>query len=547
MERAVRSAPSVDLCDLDPTGVCDAAGKVVENAANNAGEQFMRYLIESSLTGLDNILRLMSQTWFLVPSPTVGGQGGGTAQALQDMNGSLLWLTSALMLVSGMVAIMRMMASLQVSDGRLVLRMLFNVIATTSLVTTVTAMLIQFGDAFSPWIINTLGQTGNTADRTNAFSELLGMTPAGKDAAAAAAPSWMLDSGLLTLVLVVLTGIGAFMQGAFMVVRAPLIIILLGFMPLFAATTTTRQGQARFEKALAWLMAFVLYKPVAAIIYAMGLRLMKGDGTEDNPLMQWMWGMVVIIFAALALPALIKLFVPEAAVGSSNAFSGATGVAAGGAAVMGVAALGGAALTAGGSMAAGGAAAGAAGSGGMGAMQPPPAGMNMGGTGGPSGGGTGGPSGGLGMPGGNPSVDAGGSSQGTGAAQSVANSVGEMSDGSAMGGGSSGAGTAPPMGGQAMPAGQSSGAEPVAAVAVERPSPEPSGANSSGGGGADQESARPVSGNRPAQGAGPVRQPVARPAGTRAKQRAARATRMAGGATVGAGAFASRAATDMGQ
>lgn len=47
-----------------------------------------------------------------------------------------------------------------------------------------------------------------------------------------------------------------------------MIIILAGVLPLTAAGSTTEAGKATFYKTTAWLLAFVLYKPVAAIIYA---------------------------------------------------------------------------------------------------------------------------------------------------------------------------------------------------------------------------------------------------------------------------------------
>ena len=62
-------------------------------------------------------------------------------------------------------------------------------------------------------------------------------------------------------------------QIALMVVRGGMLVILAGILPLSASATNTEWGRAWFKKCIAWLIAFILYKPAAAIVYATAFRL----------------------------------------------------------------------------------------------------------------------------------------------------------------------------------------------------------------------------------------------------------------------------------
>ena len=52
-----------------------------------------------------------------------------------------------------------------------------------------------------------------------------------------------------------------------------MLILLLGVLPIAAAATNTEMGRGWFKQIIAWLLAFILYKPVAAIVYATAIRL----------------------------------------------------------------------------------------------------------------------------------------------------------------------------------------------------------------------------------------------------------------------------------
>lgn len=261
--------------------------------------------------------------------------------------------------------------------------------------------------------------------------------------------------GVLPMMLVGLIAVaGGFVQLLFMFLRNAALLVVLGVYPLAAAAHSTPSGRSWFQKLTGWIMALVLFKPMASIVYATAF-LAIADGRD---VMNVILGVVLIVMATLALPALVKLAAPATAA-----------VAAGGGGLAGLAGLGGAVAT--------GALAWQGRSGGGGKDKPPPSmpgnapsgsdpssGPNSNST--PSG-----PPPGQGTP--TPGNAAGGDNTGT-----VAAGTGKAASGAAAGAGAAG-GPA----GVVIAAAAKAGAEAVnkAKGAVEDVSNGPSGAGGGGG------------------------------------------------------------------
>jgi hypothetical protein len=120
-----------------------------------------------------------------------------------------------------------------------------------------------------------------------------------------------LDGTGLAIVLVfgVTAIITCFVQIIMMIVRNGMLVLLVSVLPLAAAATNTEMGKAWFKKVISWLIAFIVYKPVAALIYAAALAL---AGNDDGNMMKVITGVVMMILAVIALPALIRLVAPKA-------------------------------------------------------------------------------------------------------------------------------------------------------------------------------------------------------------------------------------------
>ena len=110
---------------------------------------------------------------------------------------------------------------------------------------------------------------------------------------------------LIAVALTLIVWIGGLVSRIFAYLRAGLLPILVGVAPVWAAMSWTEQGRQAFAKTIGWLIAFLLYKPVAALVLAAGSAIMASGG-GDSEIITLVLTLVVIV----ALPGLIRLIVP---------------------------------------------------------------------------------------------------------------------------------------------------------------------------------------------------------------------------------------------
>lgn len=116
------------------------------------------------------------------------------------------------------------------------------------------------------------------------------------------------DSSFLVLIMAVLVITGTVAQIALMIVRMAMLVILTGTLPLAAAASSTPAGRVWFRKSVGWLLAFVLYKPAAAVVYAAAFSL--SGQKQDNEVVSMVSGVVLIVLACFTLPALMRFAAP---------------------------------------------------------------------------------------------------------------------------------------------------------------------------------------------------------------------------------------------
>jgi len=447
---------------LDFVCLAKAAGGSVASKVTNS---FLDEVRKSAADATTTILKTLGTFWLNIPSPKVSNlsdseltgaaaptnlQASGAAGVLQ---GNLGYLTILAAVVGLIVCGARLGITGRSEHGSEAVKMLVRLIAVTAAGAGIVDILIKGGDVFSPWIISSA--TGAPFDQTAPSlltnEGLLAMTP------------------LLTIIVAIFALFGAGAMVIFMILRGALLIILIAVWPLSASLTSTEQGLQWYKKINAYLIAFVLLKPVASIIYAAGYLLIK-DGHEFqttdpgvSALMASLTGMAILAVAGLSLPALLRFVAPATASGS-GAMTGA--------AVMGAAvAVGAAAVTMGAGAVAGGATTGAGGASGGGASGAASASSGGAGAGaGGGGGGTGG--GGTGGGGGGPSGST------------------EPAGGGGGGGPTGGGGGGAPAGGGDSPSGGGGGGDTAGTS-----EPVPAGVPAGGGGGGSGSGAVPPSGS----------------------------------------------------
>ncbi|ROP44320.1 MULTISPECIES: hypothetical protein [unclassified Rathayibacter] len=241
------------------------------------------------------------------------------------VQGQLQWYTGGLAILAILVAAGRMVWTQRALPLRELAGSVLTLIAVAGAGLVVIRLATQAGDAFSIWILNNstdcdVSQQGESnCFGTNIFA-MISLT--------ATSGIGLIGLFLLGMLAVFMT----YVQIALMVFRGAMLVVLAGIFPLAASFTNTEIGRQWFKKAMAWTIAFILYKPAAAIVYAIAFRmtgtdLFKSDGTG---LFQIVTGLALMLIALVALPALMRFLVPAV---SSVGGGGAAGLLLGAAAV----------------------------------------------------------------------------------------------------------------------------------------------------------------------------------------------------------------------
>lgn len=235
---------------------------------------------------------------------------GGPVLFLQD---SLWWYMSAAAVLSVLIGGARMAWEQRAEPGRDVLKSLMTLIIVAGAGVTVIGLLVQAADGFSTWIIDKSLQCTGTSGTGTCFGQNMGKLLVITTAA----------GGSLGVLLIIVLGLIAILasviQMALMVARGGMLVLLAGFLPLSASFTNTETGKGWFRKTVAWTIAFVLYKPAAAIVYGTAFQLVGQINKNGTPLLSVVTGLMLMILALFALPALMRFVTPMVAATAGGA------------------------------------------------------------------------------------------------------------------------------------------------------------------------------------------------------------------------------------
>lgn len=249
----------------------------------------------------------------LLPNGPVGV--GGTAAFIQ---GSTWYIMLAVAVGSTIVGAARMAITMRGEAGRdlffALLRMVFVSAAAVGFV----GLMIQAADSFSIRIINEATNCDLTQENGACFGRnigqmlgLVGSSPIG---------------AILIIILGAIALLLSFGQIVLMIARSAMLVILTGTLPLSAAAGMSGEaGRTWLNRNIAWLLAFLLYKPVAAIVYAAAFNMAGADLFRDDGsgLITIITGMMMMLLALIAMPALMKFVTPMVGSMSGGASGGA--------------------------------------------------------------------------------------------------------------------------------------------------------------------------------------------------------------------------------
>ena len=373
--------------------MCDHNGNPVAAVKDFASEQLQEQwdsqfgkIVTSMLDGMSQAMVMAIIWWIKIPNADLE-----SFAPLAQINEYTVWIQSFLLIISIGFMALRLAAArrqLMVDQAEETFRTMVRVVVTAAMMSVVVALATAAGDAFATEVVNATSNN-DPAGTVQAMMVL--------NAYSGLAPGLMLLIGLVG-------AIGALAQAFFMPIRQGFLIVAVAALPVAAAAGGTKTGTQSYEKLLAWVIGFCLFKPVASLVYAMAFLTTQSSALDvpegQTPTLEQfqysLIGISLLAATALVLPALMRLITPAvSAVGSGG----------GGAQAAGAALLAGAALATGGKALMGGKLAG-------GKAVPPGGGFSGGGGGGTPGLVGGGSSGGGGGGGGRGGGGNGGGSRG---------------------------------------------------------------------------------------------------------------------------------------
>ena len=261
-------------CDVLGGAVSDAAGGVFDAAVGKIADGFAK------------AIQLVVTFWTGVKVPGLSASSGPVG----ELRANTAWLTAFIAVVSVLVCAARMALTRSSRPAGEAFKGLLILVVTSGCGVAAVNALVVFGDSYSGWVLDrsTGGQLGERLAKFAVLSSTSGVGP-----------------GLL-LIVALLGIMASIAQLGLMLVRVGVVTIFAGLLPLAAAGTSTQTGMDYFKRMTSWLLAFVLYKPAAATVYASAF-LMIGDGKDATSVLA---GLFMLVLAIVALPALLRLITP---------------------------------------------------------------------------------------------------------------------------------------------------------------------------------------------------------------------------------------------
>jgi type IV secretion system protein TrbL len=298
--------------------ILGGVGQVVSSAFDTVFGGVVDWLTGLVTDAVAAVTAALGTFWVSVRAPAVGTAANTPSSTVGFLTAHLGWYTAALAVVSVLVGAGRMALQRKAQPGVDTARSVLTLAVVSGLGVAGTALLTEAADEFSVWIIgeSTGGSFGANLTALLGFATVTG-------------------AGLvIVLVLGLVAILASMIQVILMVMRIGMIMLLVAALPTAAAATNTEMGKQWFKKLLAWLIAYILYKPVASIIYALAFTLVGDTSiTADGGLLSMMIGVALMLMALLGLPALMRFLVPavSAVAGGSGAGAMAVGAVASGA------------------------------------------------------------------------------------------------------------------------------------------------------------------------------------------------------------------------
>ncbi|WP_036527641.1 hypothetical protein [Nocardia sp. CNY236] len=332
--------PGISLGDA-ASAACKAGnaathpGQAATAVKDKAWDSTFGKVVDSLMSGLGEAIILALTFWMKVPNE-VASDSGSLFTKINDYTYQVqILLLIASVIISG-ARLAEARRGAVMNEAAESFRMFTRVVFSSWMLGAVIVAGTQASDRFSEWIINdsTNGNAKDLAELMVKTSKLQAFSPG------------------LVLIIAIVGLLGALAQIVLAIVRQGLLVIAAGVLPLAAASSGMDVGKQSYQKLIGWIIAFMLWKPVAAIVYMIAFTtaghvdgLTDTSGLPDGEQAQRMLvALVLLCSVAFVLPALMRLVTPAVAIvgsgGSGLTATGGTLLAAAGLGAMGTKAVG---------------------------------------------------------------------------------------------------------------------------------------------------------------------------------------------------------------
>lgn len=319
---AAPPASAIAGCGINPLCI---GGKVLGSGISSVAGDAITALAKAVLGALGRAIEWASTLWVGVGTPQVADASGRATGTVSFLQHNLLVYTTGLAVLSTLIGAGRIAWHEHKSaHARELARFLVTYVLVAGGAAFAASVLIGGADQMAAWFINQADANSSFSDH---LAQILGL--AGAKGGFTTGLAATATTAVIAIILGILAFIGSVVQIMLMLVRGGMLVLLVGTLPLIAAFSNTEMGLQWFRKASAWLLAFALYKPAAAIIYAVAFDLAGQQGA-----LSLLDGVMMLLLAILALPALMRFLVPATSALAGGGGTGAMLAGAAGAAAM---------------------------------------------------------------------------------------------------------------------------------------------------------------------------------------------------------------------
>lgn len=296
-----------------------AAASLFGSLFSGAANDILNVIGSAIVDALKGIITYVCTFWVRIPTPELAGSAGGASSPVSYLQSHLHWYVGAAAVASIMFGVGRMVWESRLQHGADLLKGILLLIIVSGASLTVIQLLVTVSDDFSTWILGqALGGAG-AAELAGAFGAQMGAMLGVSTLVGGPVPI------MLAIVLGAMALVGSIIQAFLMVVRGGMLVILAGCLPLCFSFWSTEAGKNWSKRSVSWLIAFILYKPAAAIVYATAFQLVSTTGGTGG-LVNVFTGITLMFMAVLALPALLRFVTPMVAGVAAGGAGMATGV-----------------------------------------------------------------------------------------------------------------------------------------------------------------------------------------------------------------------------